>query len=534
MASTKKTEARRQELQVALDAERSPEERNKLGQFATPTELARQIASVAVRYLGEGPMRFLDPSIGSGAFYSALLTVAGSKRVTDARGIELDARFVEVARLLWGDTGLKITSGDFTATPPPTTQAERATLLLANPPYVRHHHLEREQKVGLQIRAEQMLGSKVSGLAGLYVFFMLLAHEWMAESGVAAWLVPSEWMDVNYGSALKEYLCKRVHLLRVHRFEAADVQFGDALVSSAVVFFQKQLPEPGASCEFTVGSLDVPARTQKVGVTELRTARKWGLFFREGHETRRTAMAEITLGDLFEVKRGIATGCNDFFVRAHAEFLEMGVPDRFLRPIIPSSRHLVGDEIGRRSDGYPDVEEPLALLDCSLPEDEVRKRHPKLWAYLESPLGQQVRTGYLTSGRNPWYSQEQRAWAPVISTYMGRGRKGAKPFRFFWNRSDATATNVYLMLIPKPPMAAVFRRDPSKAKCVADYLTETDVAELLGHGRVYGGGLHKLEPKELGRLDASRLAERLGVKAPPRREQLSLDLPSPRDRRVSA
>jgi hypothetical protein len=107
---------------------------------------------------------------------------------------------------------------------------------------------------------------------------------------------------------------------------------------------------------------------------------------------------------------------------------------------------------------------------------------------------------------------------------MGRGRKGAKPFRFFWNRSDATATNVYLMLIPKAPMAAVLRRDPSKAKHVVDYLSETDPKELLGHGRVYGGGLHKLEPKELGRLDATRLAKSLGLKAPVRSEQLSLEL----------
>lgn len=46
-----------------------------------------------------------------------------------------------------------------------------------------------------------------------------------------------------------------------------------------------------------------------------------------------------------------------------------------------------------------------------------------------------------------------------------------------------------------------------------EFLEQTDLSELLGHGRVYGGGLHKLEPRELARLDASRLVGELGLPA---------------------
>lgn len=518
------TESRRQQLQITLDAERSSEERNKLGQFATPHELAAEIAGVALKYLGDRPIRFMEPAVGSGAFYSALLATCPAGRIKRAFGFKLDPRFVEAARTLWADSGLIVTPGDFTSTPTPTSDELRATLILANPPYVRHHHLERAHKLALQARAEATLDARVSGLTGLYVYFIILAHGWMSDDAVAAWLVPTEWMDVNYGASLKEYLCSKVQLLRVHRFDAADVQFGDALVSSSIIFFRKATPPAGGTCEMTVGRLTAPTRSRSQDISGLRHALKWSPYFQplsaQGPAT--SARCALTLSDLLMVKRGIATGDNAFFIRPRAEFARRGIPRSFLRPVLPSSRHLTGDVIGRAADGYPDLEEPLALLDCNLSESEIKARYPNLWHYLESEPGQEARRGYLARGRRLWYAQEHRPNAPVVSTYMGRGRAGRPPFRFFWNQSEATATNVYLLLIPKPKLAALLQETPALGRVIVDFLVDTDPVELLGHGRVYGGGLHKLEPKELGRLNATKLAERLGLDPGPRASQTRL------------
>jgi hypothetical protein len=79
----------------------------------------------------------------------------------------------------------------------------------------------------------------ISGLAGLYCYFLLLSHDWMEEQGLAIWLIPSEFMDVNYGVTLRRYLTEHVTLLHIHRFCPTDVQFTDALVSSAVVVFSQ-------------------------------------------------------------------------------------------------------------------------------------------------------------------------------------------------------------------------------------------------------------------------------------------------------
>ncbi|MCK6529284.1 SAM-dependent DNA methyltransferase [Myxococcota bacterium] len=530
MLGVANAESRRLALQDRLDSERSADERNRWGQFATPPALAAEVAKEALRQVGEsGPLDFLEPSIGSGTFFSALLSLTGPGRVRSATGIELDERFAQASGGLWEEFGLKVVQGDFTQLRPAPEGGGVANLLIANPPYVRHHHLDRLNKVDLQARAAKILGRPVSGLSGLYVYFMVLADPWLAEGGIGAWLIPSEWMDVNYGAALRWYLTTHVQLLRVHRFDAADVQFGDALVSSSVVFYRKRRVEPGAHlAQLTTGSIERPSRCRLVSALELSASGKWSHFFTKTVRTAPTLDSpSVDLGRVLEVKRGIATGGNRFFIRPRTEFTDLGIPDRFLRPIVPSSRFLTGSVIGRGQDGYPDVPSPLALLDCDLPEERVRTHHPALWSYFESPAGQEVRRGYLTSGRKPWYSQEHRPAAPVLVTYMGRGRSGGNPFRFFWNRSDATATNVYLMLFPRRPLAELLQRDPDAGEAIVEFLADRPAEELLGHGREYGGGLFKLEPKELGRLDVRELLERLGIASldPPtvrRKRQLSL------------
>ena len=88
---------------------------------------------------------------------------------------------------------------------------------------------------------------------------------------------------------------------------------------------------------------------------------------------------------------------------------------------------------------------------------------------------------------------------------MGRSRDGAKPFRFILNHSKATACNVYLLLYPKPSLARMIERQPKLLRRIWTYLNEISTEEILGNGRVYGGGLHKLEPKELRNLSVQSL-----------------------------
>jgi hypothetical protein len=54
------------------------------------------------------------------------------------------------------------------------------------------------------------------------------------------------------------------------------------------------------------------------------------------------------------------------------------------------------------------------------------------------------------------------------------------------------------MLYPKPALEKALSHKPERLKQVWQALNQISDEILMGEGRVYGGGLHKLEPKELG------------------------------------
>lgn len=511
-------EEKRVDLQLLLDGQKTNLERNKLGQFATPTILANGVLNFGISLLDKNQdIDFIDPAFGTGSFFSALLNNVSGYKLNKAVGYEIDSHYGLPAYEMWRNSQLDLRIEDFTKAN--GNNSERFNFLICNPPYVRHHHLTQSEKQALSTQAFKNSGIRMNGLSGLYCYFMAIAHGWLQPDAISGWLIPSEFMDVNYGAALKQYLLEKVTLLRIHRFNPDDAQFDDALVSSSVVWFRNSVPNKNTTIEFTYGgSLQSPEINRKISISDLKLVNKWSQV-PFGEKCRKEV--EVRLADIFSVKRGIATGNNDFFILTKEQVSEYGLPKEFLRPILPSPRYFETNEILANESGIPQVNKELYLLDCPLPKNEVKTKYPKLWEYLKKGEGT-VSEGYLCKSRKEWYFQENRPAAPILCTYMGRGGKGKKPFRIMLNHSKATAANTYLLLYPKKEYKNLLESGSELVRKIWLMLNELPSNYFVDEGRVYGGGLHKLEPKELGNVDVSSIFEQLPqVKLPIRTEQLA-------------
>ena len=341
ICGAEETESRRFRLQEELNAEKTKAERNRLGQHDTPISLAREVLAYARTLVGtRAKLRFIDPAFGTGAFFSALLWAFPKQQILRATGYEVDSRYWKQTRALWKGTLLNLSMNDFTGVERPMCEGERFNLLVCNPPYVRHHHLSVERKEHLQKLAEELIGVQTNGFCGLYVYFMLLSHAWIAHRGLAFWVVPLEFLDSIYGKPVRDYLARQMTLLRIHVFEPTNLQFRSATVGSAIICYRKAKPMSGHIVDVTYGgSFSKPELLQKESLVRLSKAEKWGSLLRERGSSSQSSPSHV-LSDFFEIKRGLATGADSYFILDGKQVTQYNLPARFLRFILPSPRHL--------------------------------------------------------------------------------------------------------------------------------------------------------------------------------------------------
>ena len=467
---------RRQEQEL-FDSSRSQEERNRCGQFATPYSLACMIAEDLFSRVGKN-VSVLEPSCGTGAFISALLSISDQAEIT---GIEKDPALYQTAQQLWSSDTCHIINDDFFDYA--SMKSQQFDAIISNPPYSRHHHLSQPEKHLYAQLTATFSGVNLSGLAGLHAYFLLTGTGMLKENGVGSWLIPSELFSVNYGAPIRRFLTQNVSLERIHFFDPENLQFDDALVTSCVAIIRKRRPHIGSCAVFTYGDFLSPRRTVKIPLKKLTNLPRWQHL--EDYSGENTSSLH-TLGDYFKTKRGIATGGNSFFIHPRSEWHQKGISDEWLSPILPPPRTFHLSEITSDDDGWPQ-ESDSALL--NIPKSSSYAALPlALRNYLEG-CPEKIRNGYILKHRTPWYSIGNASSAPIVCTYMSRSEK--TPFRFIRNRSNATITNTYLGLYPHSPMSETELDDMCEA------LNKIPAETLINGGREYGGGLKKLEPREL-------------------------------------
>lgn len=495
--------------------------------FVTPPEYAKDMARYALDAFGNKSrkIRFGDSAVGTGALFIALKRLIEAENqenpvsleITSAIGVEIDKKMALEAYYRCSSRNLKVIYGD--ALSPNIYLEEKRNMMIVNPPYNRHEEIPKEYREQACLLAKEQTGIAISKDAGLYVYHLLIMDKWLDEDGIGVWLIPTIFLQSRYGEAIRHYLTEKVTLTHLHIYNEERLQFNDTLVSTTVVTFQKKYPSESQKTTITFGdSIENPSFTKAVTLEALKTGIKnWrSLFFnpQAGLKKGENNNLGIEFSSLFDVKRGIATGANSFFVMTREKAYQIGIPQNALRPVLPKARFLKSQIVYAKEDGYPDVEQQLVLIDCDIEETVIENEYPEFYAYLktaykaendETPVVERT----LVKHRSPWYKQEQRDVPMYLLTYMGRKKTDLPSLYFILNESKAIALNTYLLLYPKPWLKELLESDPTLSGRLLVSLNKSSEKVIEQQTRVYSGGLQKLEPNELKELPISDLPEEI-------------------------
>lgn len=461
-------------LGEAFSSIRSAAARRATGAVYTP---ARIVRSMMTWLASQGaPARIVDPGAGSGRF---ILAAGESFPNAQLVAVELDPlaalmlRANLTARGWMGRATLLVKDYRDVKLP----RCEGMTAFIGNPPYVRHHDIAENRKAWYASTFAD-LGIKASSLAGLHLHFFLKTHMLAKVGDVGAFITSAEWMDVNYGSALRRLLLDELGGIALHVLEPNVEAFPGTATTAAITCFRVgEMAEP-----VRVRSIDKLERLN--GLTKgkdiprerLHAAPRWSIIVRPSGPAN---PGELEIGDLFRVHRGQVTGANDIWIAGE---YAIDLPDRVKLPavtkakdLIQAGAHLQSAEALRRV-----IDLPAELDDFT--KDERRKINAFLsWAKLNG-----ADQSYIAQHRKAWWSVGLKAPAPILCTYMAR-----RPPQFTRNACDARHINVAHGLYPRQPLA-----DGVMARLV----TWLNKNINTGSGRTYAGGLTKFEPKEIERL----------------------------------
>jgi hypothetical protein len=428
------------------------------------------------------PERVIDAGAGSGRFL-----VDAGRRFPRASliGVELDPVAAMLGRAHLAASGLAARSevlvGDYRAARVPIIVGK--TLFIGNPPYVRHHQIEPRWKVWL-VDAARERGFSASQLAGLHVHFFLATVLNARPGDFGAFITAAEWLDVNYGSLVRELFLTAVGGQRITLIEPTAMAFPDAASTAVITAFEVGTRPKSVflSRVRTLEELRVLRGDHDVARERLETARRWSCLTRP---PRQAPAGHIELGEICRVHRGQVTGANHVWICGpHSQDL----PQSVLFPAVTRARELfaAGRELADAAHLRRVIDLPVDLDVFDGPERKAIDR------FLSGARSLGIDKGYIASTRKAWWSVGLRQPAPILATYMARRAPA-----FVRNRVNARHINIAHGLYPREPLNEAVLRS------LIAYLS---VATDTSYGRTYAGGLTKFEPKEMERLLVPDLA----------------------------
>lgn len=474
------------------------EHRKKYAQFFTPFQIADLMAKWLIG--NEGLKTVLEPAFGLGVFSRALLNYNENLKI---KGFEIDQNIFDKAKNLFEENeNISINLQDYMY----NDWDNKYDGIICNPPYFKFHDYDNKN---ILKEIEDRISCKLNGFTNLYTLFLLKSIYQLNKNGRAAYIIPSEFLNSDYGKLVKSYLVKSKTLRHIIVVNFKKSVFDDALTTASILlcandaksnkvqFSNVDYLNDFTNIENIIGNYpNYSTNEQVIEFENLNPDIKWRAYYQKQNSIKYKCLVPfINYG---KVVRGIATGANDYFVFNPSKAKEFGIIKKYLLPCI--CKAIDSRQSFFTKEDFNELQEKnksIFLMNAINPDENVKR-------YLAIGKKQGVNKKFLTASRNPWFSLENRRPSPIwVSVF---NRNGLRFIRNEAGISNLTTFHcIYLNMFSMPKMDLFF----------AYLLTDVSRQIFNDNSREYGNGLQKFEPNDINTskmLDLNHLDQETEMK----------------------
>lgn len=456
------------------------------GSYYTPTKTVRFMKEYLLKE-NKKYRNMLEPSAGDGRFIDEF---EKEENIRELVAVELIGEKIRNLENKGYSDRVKIVGDDFLDFSEKTN--EKYELIIGNPPYISIKNMESNSKEkAKRICEKYQLPNSL--MQNMWVPFVLAALSCLKEGGTIFFVLPMEFLQVQYAEKIRLFL--EEHFDTIHILSFKERMFPEIEQESCLVYLTNDFKNRPYICLKIYDELDsdIPRYCSKI--QRNKPLKKWtnAILSDEDIDLLHTFDSKYKkISEVCEASPGIVTGANNEFILTEEQVEQLRCR-AFVLPTIPKSNMLNGEFVISRDviKRLGERGERIYLLNLSQVDPESFPR--PLRDYLEeigekeNALGVKLRDRYKCRNRNPWYG------VPIVRNgNLFFFKRYDKMPRICVNEAGIHTTDIAYNMRLNP----IYDKE-SMAFCFYNSLTLT---QCEYYGRYYAGGVSELTPSEFKKL----------------------------------
>lgn len=454
------------------------------GSYYTPQELVEFM----VEYLEKEQQDFdsvLEPSAGDGRFLPLLLLY--SKHV---EAVELFQEKVQQIEQQYGCKKLEIECENFIQYA--SVNENRYSLIIGNPPYINKKNMNKADIEEAKKLCEEV-GLPSSAMQNIWLAFVLASCKLLRPDGTLFFVLPMEFLQVQYAEKLRGYLETKFNTIHIISFE--ECVFPEIEQEICLVYLTNKIHFPAYilyeiysdSKEKTIVSRNVIKKNKPLQKWSNAILSDEDILLLKDLSSKYTEVEKIGT-----TAPGIVTGGNKYFIFTE-EQVEKYRCRNLVLPILQKSSFVKDNILSIDEAVFEKIKEnnkPVYLLNLAkVPQEDLplELREYLEWAGKQKVQNIELKKRFKCANRTPWYG------VPIV----------AKGDIIFFKRYDILP-RLYMNEIDIHTTDAGYHirlnEQYSKESIVFCFYNSMTLAQCEFYGRYYGGGVRELVPSEFKKI----------------------------------